>query len=104
MVLSAHAEFVPVSTWVRVTPESTPDAATATGTLLWVLVPFPSWPLPFAPQQYAAPVLLSAQVKPVPVEIWVRVTPDSAPPGYTATAPLLLIVELVPSWPVALLP
>ena len=57
--------YIPFSSaliWVRVLPDSTPDVVTATGTRLCVVLLFPSWPLPLAPQQYAAPVLSSAQV------------------------------------------
>jgi hypothetical protein len=40
----------------------------------------------------------------VPAVAWVRVLPDSAPEVVTATGTLLWLVELLPSWPVALLP
>jgi hypothetical protein len=35
---------------------------TATGVLLPILLPFPSSPLGFTPQQYAAPLAVTAQV------------------------------------------
>ena len=41
----------------------------------------------------------SAHVKLVPAVIWVRVTPDSAPPVLAATGTLLLMVVLSPSSP-----
>jgi len=44
-------------------------------------------------------VLASAQLKPVPAPIWVSVTPDSAPPAYTASGVPLPVVELFPSSP-----
>ncbi len=35
---------------------------TATGTLLLVVVPLPSWPMNPHPQQYAVPIVVKAQV------------------------------------------
>jgi hypothetical protein len=77
---------------------------TATGTLLLRTEPFPSWPLPPRPQQYAAPAVSSAQVKFVPASIWVSVFPASTPAVETGTGSLLLMVEPFPSWPLLLLP
>ena len=77
---------------------------TATGTALCVALLLPSWPLVSRPQQYAAPVLSSAQVLLPPATIWVRVRPASTPPVYTGTGEVLLMVEPSPSWPLLLLP
>ena len=94
-LVSAHADDPPAERLLKV---SEPD--TATGTVLVVaVVPLPSWPLPPWPQQYAAPVLASAQVKSVPAAIWVKVSPDSTPPVYAATGTPLLMVEPFPSSP-----
>src|ERR1700680_3229591 len=49
-------------------------------------------------------MLDSAHVKVLPTQSWVRVTPASAPPVYTATGTLLLMVELLPSSPALLSP
>ena len=62
MLPTAQATVLPTLTWVTVTPDSTPLVVTATGTLLVVVEPLPSWPPPFRPQQYGAPVPPSAQV------------------------------------------
>ena len=96
---TAHAKLSPVLTWVRVTPDGTPPVDTATGTLLFTVELFPSWPLMFHPQQYTAPAELTAHAKLSPVLTWVRVTPDGTPPVDTATGTLLFTVELFPSWP-----
>jgi hypothetical protein len=75
-------------------------AVTATAVFCIAVVdPFPSWPLPPAPQQYAAPALPSAHVEVPPVVIRTRVTPDSTPLAVTATAVLLVVLALFPSWP-----
>ena len=76
-----------------------PAVVTATGTLLFVVELFPSWPSLPSPQQYTRPAELSAQVASYPALIWVRLTPDSTPPAYTATGTLLCVVELFPSSP-----
>src|ERR1039457_7734108 len=101
VLASAQAKLEPVVIPVRVTPASTPAVAvTATAVLCVVGVkPFPSWPLPPAPQQKAAPVLASAHAEAPLAVIWVRVNPDSAAPVYTGTGRLLLRIELFPSWP-----
>jgi hypothetical protein len=51
----AHVWLEPATIWVRVLPERTPDVVTATGALLLIVEPFPSWPLLLLPQQYALP-------------------------------------------------
>ena len=45
---------------IAATPLPSPD--TATGTLLSVVVPLPSWPRTFQPQHQALPVAVSAHV------------------------------------------
>src|SRR5580692_9228725 len=89
--------------WVRVTPASTPVTVTATGTRAVVLVLelFPSWPFMLLPQQYAAPVLPSAQTWYCPTLTWVRVTPDiGVPTVVTATdVSCAAVVVPLPSWP-----
>ena len=95
---------MPALTWVTVTPDSTPEVDTATGTGLLAVELLPSWPLVLPPQQYAAPALDSAQVELVPELTWVRVTPDSTPEVDTATGTLLLLTVLLPSWPLEFMP
>src|ERR1700730_7947361 len=104
---SAQAKASPTLIWVRVLPDNTPAMFTATGT--WLSTPrllFPSWPAEFRPQQYAWPVLSSAQVKFWPAPIWVRVLPDSTPAVSTATAVACAVPEevLLPSSPLVLSP
>ena len=36
--------------------------ATAVGTSRFVVVPSPTWPLPFRPQQYTTPLVVTPQV------------------------------------------
>src|ERR1041384_944159 len=50
---------------------------TWTGVSLWVFVPSPSWPLPFAPQAHTVPSDLRARVCVVPAAI--AVTPEPLP-------------------------
>jgi hypothetical protein len=68
----------------------------ATGMLLAVFVPLPSWPEEFAPQQYTVPVEVSAQEELVPLAIALNETPDGM---VTATGSLLAVVVPLPSWP-----
>ena len=95
---------MPTLIWVSVTPESTPVVVTATGTKLFVVELFPSSPLLLSPQQYARPVLPSAQARSLPTLIWVSVTPESTPAVDTATGTLLLVTVLFPSCPSEFLP
>jgi len=44
-------------------------------------------------------VLPTAQVSVLPAETWASLTPASAPVTVTATGTLLVVVELLPSWP-----
>ena len=100
---SAQTKPCPASIWLTVTPDSTPEVVTATGTLLSLWEPLPSVPFELAPQQYTAPPP-SAQVKLVPSAIPVTVTPDiGVPLVITATGVLwVLAVVLLPSWPLPL--
>jgi hypothetical protein len=47
--------WLPTVIWVRVTPDSTPEVVTGTGTPLLMVEPFPSSPRALSPQQYALP-------------------------------------------------
>ena len=80
-------------------PGAVAFSATVTGTRLCVVELFPSWPLLFCPQQYAAPAEAIAHVEvPRPLaESWVTTAPDSTPDAETATGTLLCVVELLPS-------
>src|SRR3990172_1387042 len=63
------------------------------------LVPSPSWPLKFSPQQYAAPVVAIPQVCPAPgLRAWYRTVPTTGT-GYTRD-----LREPSPSWPSSFLP
>jgi hypothetical protein len=56
---SPQVWLLPVVSDTKVSP---PDCCTATGVLRGVVVvPSPSWPLPFSPQQYACPPEVSPQ-------------------------------------------
>src|SRR5512138_3234405 len=66
---------------MAVTPKS--SAETATGTLLLVLLPLPSWPSPLLPQHTAAPSAVMAQVCCPPAET--AVTPEPRPVTATGT-------------------
>jgi hypothetical protein len=68
----------------------------ATGTLLAVFVPLPSWPEELAPQQYTVPVVVSAQEELVPLAIALNETPAGM---VTATGASLAVVVPLPSWP-----
>jgi hypothetical protein len=78
---------------VKVTPAG---MVTATGVLLEVVVLLPSCSALFRPQQYAVPLLLSAQACALPVEIDEKVTPAGV---VTATGILLYVVVPLPSCP-----
>jgi hypothetical protein len=78
---------------VNVTPAG---MVTATGTVLAVVVPLPSSPLLFWPQQYTVPVVVSAQLELVPVAIVANETPDGM---VTATGTLLAVVVPLPRLP-----
>jgi hypothetical protein len=69
---------------------------TATGMVLFRLMEglSPSWYMLLLPQQYAVPVVVSAQLCEVPVEIVVKVTPTGI---VTATGILLSVVVPLPS-------
>jgi hypothetical protein len=85
--------YCPALIWVKVRP---PD--TSTGTLEGVLlvVPLPSSPSTSYPQQYTAPVLANAQTCQYPMVIWVKVTPASTPPVYTATGVSCAVAVVTP--------
>jgi hypothetical protein len=97
LVLIAHVkyrpEFPPVVMSVNVVLAG---MVIATGTLLLLLVPLPISPLELAPQQYAAPALVSAQVCSPPALIDANVTPVGM---LTATGVLRLVVVPSPSCP-----
>ena len=88
-------------------PGAVAAGMTATGTRLYVVELFPSWPLLLDPQQYAVPAESIAHVE-VPrtlAETCVTVVPAiGVPPVDTATGTLLSAVELFPSSPTMLYP
>ena len=89
-LVSPQADVFPTATSDRV---SEPDTATG---VVWaaVVVPLPSCPLPPAPQQYAAPALVSPHAEAPPTAIDEK---ESEPD--TATGTLLLADCALPSWP-----
>jgi hypothetical protein len=102
VVASPQAMELPAEICIRVTVDSTPVAVTATGVVTGVLVVvlFPSCPRPSFPQQYAFPSVDRAQVNCWPAEIWVSVTPVSAPEVVTATGVFCgVVVDPFPSSP-----
>jgi hypothetical protein len=66
--------------------------------LLGVIVPLPSWPLPFAPQHFTPPDASSAQLRKPPAAM--PLTPDDSP--LTATGDVLSSVVPSPSSPLVL--
>ena len=78
------------------------NAATATGTKLSVVLPLPSCPLKFLPQQLTAPVFNNAHVWEPPAVIETAVAPSVN--AFTATGPELEVVVPLPSCPSSLLP
>src|SRR5450759_2655880 len=78
-----------------------PGRLTATGVLLLVVVPLPSWPYVLQPQASTWPVEVSARLWLVPPAIAVTVVPEGR---LTATGMLLMVVVPLPSWPLLLLP
>jgi hypothetical protein len=83
----------PAATPVNVRPDSSPLASTATGTDRSVVLPSPSCPWSFAPQQYT-PAGDVAQVCPSPALIRLSVTPTGAATGTSESA-----APPLPSWP-----
>jgi hypothetical protein len=76
---------------------------TATGTLLFVVVPLPSWLLKFTPQQYAVPIVVKAQVK---LKALASIAANETPLGMLTATGTLLGAPFVPlpSWPAELFP
>src|ERR1700674_5457488 len=83
---------------VTVVPEG---RLTATGVLLPVVVPSPSWPFLLSPQARTWPVELSARPKLPTPAMPVTVVPEGR---LTATGVLLSVVGPLPSWPYRLKP
>src|SRR5450759_2402462 len=83
---------------VTVVPEG---SLTATGVLLWVVVPLPSWPELLAPQASTWLVEVSARLWNWPPAMAVTVVPEGR---LTATGVLLSAVVPLPSWPMLLAP
>ena len=80
MPSSSRAHVYQQPTEIAVTPVRgpvLPGLRTATGRDRWVLVPSPSWPSLFWPQQAAVPSSSRAQVWPTPPEIWVTAGPPA---------------------------
>src|SRR5450759_144027 len=95
--VSARLWLVPPAIAVTVVPEG---RLTATGMLLMVVVPLPSWPWRVRPQASTWPVEVSARLWSPPA-MAVTVVPEGR---LTATGVLLLVVLPLPSWPLLLLP
>jgi hypothetical protein len=83
----------PVSTEVAVRPLG---RLTATGVLLFVVLPMPRAPPPLYPQQYSEASSSTAQVCLSPRDTEVAVRPLGR---LTATGVLLFVVVPSPSWP-----
>jgi hypothetical protein len=102
---TAQVWLDPAEMWV--TPDNVVPAlvVTATGTERLLVVPSPSSPLPFDPQQRAVESARTAQVWELPAEMWV--TPDNvvpAPVFTTVTGTDLLVVVPSPSRPRSFVP
>ena len=85
-------------------PASAPVVVTATGTLDWVELPLPSWPLAPEPQLKTRPSRLRICTWSKPAEICLRTLPLSAPVISTATGTLESVVLLLPNWPLEFRP
>jgi len=94
--VTPQVKSAPALTAANVSPPET-----ATGVVLFVVVLFPSSPLKFCPQQYAAPLGVSPQVCSAPALTAANVSPPETATGI-AVAPL--VVVLFPSWPTELIP
>ena len=101
---------VTVVRWVPVADGPAPFR-TSTGMIDVVVVPFPSWPEKFVPQQYTVFAVLTAQVPKdcVPVDTSVivdRYVPvaEGPAPFTTSTGTLDVVLVPLPSWPELLWP
>src|SRR5450756_153579 len=74
---------------------------TATGVLLLVAMPLPSWPKLFKPQARTWPLEVTARLWPPPPAMAVTMVPEGR---LTATGVLLLVVVPLPSSPTLLMP
>src|SRR3989442_10364226 len=90
----------PPVTAAKLTPGG---ACTSTGLDWFVVVPSPSWPLPLAPQQYAAALspVASPQVCKSPPVTAAKLTPAGA---CTSTGLDRFVIVPSPSWPLPLAP
>ena len=82
---------------------------TGTAVELAVVVPLPSWPLVFEPQQYPSPVVRTPHVWKKPALTLPNVRVPSTGKGVvlqasTASKPAHVSVVAAPSWPSPLLP
>ena len=71
-------------------------ALTATGTLLFVLLLLPNWPLLFLPQAVTVPSEHKAKWWESPAATAMTVLPASTPVTLTATGTLLFVLLLLP--------
>jgi hypothetical protein len=55
---------------------------TGTGVVLLVVVPLPSWPYEFTPQQYATPLVVTPQVLAHPALIEAKTSPPETAIGF----------------------
>ena len=77
---------------------------TATGTRLCVEELLPNRPEPLFPQLYTIPSDANARLWLAPAATAVTVLPTSTPLVVTATGTRLVDIELLPNWPLPLLP
>src|SRR5437773_1974641 len=93
-VVTPQGEEAPLgSTAANVSP---PD--TATGVVLLIWVPLPSWPPPLAPQQYAAPSGVTPQVTPPPARTAANVSAVML--KLLLLAPVSVVADAVRVYPV----
>jgi hypothetical protein len=78
------------------TESKVPD--TATGTVEFVVVPSPSFPLAFAPQQYASSFVVAPHVWLNPAFTELNVSPPNTRVG-TRVGTVFSVVVPSPSWP-----
>jgi hypothetical protein len=95
---TARLKWAPAATAVAVVPGGN---NVDTGTLLFVLVPFPNSPLPFSPQANTFPADVNAKLWSSPPETAVTVVPGG---NNVDTGTLLLVLVPFPNWPVPFSP
>src|SRR5688572_3138475 len=94
-----QAYWLPASTCFIDNPPTTSDGSAMNALPYEICPPSPTWPMLFAPQQYALPNIVTAQVKPGPAS-----TSATSPGTAMATGVWATVLLPVPNWRQSLLP